>query len=206
MKKFNLIKEIIVADKVKLVDVINSKKVFGINIYGDICFEPFNEKEMLVFKSTLKDTTSLSDFFGNNYQVVEDDDRVLLKAFANWQEIIKLNTSRASYDDTTSDGVDRFQNEELEKLGWYATEFDITYRQLVEVLEEKCDGTLLCIERDEPYQFSGLGFLEDDKQAFEELFGFVQNIIQNLLENDPLYVKENLTDDEEEAMEFFKLS
>jgi len=206
MKKFNLIKEIIVTDKVKLVDAVNSKKVFAVNIYGDICFEPFNEKEMLVFKSTLKDTTSLSEFFGNNYQIVEDDDRVLLKAFANWQEIIKLNTPRASYDDTTSDGVDRFQNDELEKLGWYATEFDITYRQLVEVLEEKCDGTLLCIERDEPYQFSGLGFLKDDKQAFEELFSFVQNIIQNLLKNDPLYVKENLTDDEEEAIEFFKLS
>ncbi len=203
MKKFNLLKEIIVINQQQLINALNSKKVFGINIDGNIIFEPFNEKEILVFKSEPKEVKNLTEFFGSNYRVVEDDGRVLLKAGLNWQEVIKLNKSQASYDDTTADGVDRFLNDDLEKIGWYATDFDISYRKLVEVLEEKCDGTLLCIEQDDPFQFSGLGFLADDKQAFDTLFNYVKNVIQNLLDNDPLYNKDNLTEDEEEAIEFF---
>lgn len=203
MKKFNLLKEIIVINQQQLINALNSKKVFAINTDAKIVFEPFDKKDILIFKSTKTDAKNLTEFFGNNYQVLEDDGRVLLKAGLNWQEIIKLNSKRASYDDTTADGVDRFLNEDLEKIGWYATDFDITYRELVEILEDRCDGTLICIERDEPFQFSGLGFLADDKQAFEVLFNYVKEKITKLLENDPLYKKDNLTDDEEEAVEFF---
>jgi hypothetical protein len=148
---------------------------------------------------------TLADVLGKNYQVVEDDDRVLIKAFSNWQELIKVNIPRASYDDTTGDGVSEFANPELEDIGWNATEFNITYRTLVEVLEEKCDGTLLCIEQEEPsYQFSGLGFLDNDTQAKEVLFEYCQNQIKKLMSEDPLYARDNLSDDEEEAAEFFK--
>ena len=214
MKKFNLFKEIITVNRQELLNAINTTKEFAINIRGEVKFAPFEDKEILIYQgehtpqatNALMPTQSktLSEILGNNYQVVEDDDRVLLKAFSNWQELIKVNTPRASYDDTTGDGVDKFANAGLEDIGWNATEFDISYRNLVEILEKECSGTLLCIEQEEPYQFSGLGFLSDDEEAQKILFTYCQEKIKKMMQEDPLYTKENLNDDEEEAAKFFK--
>ena len=214
MKQFNLFKEIITVDKSALLNAVNSTREFGINIKGEVVFAPFDDKEILIYqgKHTPKATNALmpskpktlADIFGKNYQVVEDDERVLLKAFSNWQELIKVNTPRASYDDTTGDGVDKFADAKLEDIGWNATEFDITYRELVELLEKNVAGTLLCIEQEEPYQFSGLGFISDDEEAYKVLFTHCQEKIKHIIENDPLYAKEKLSDDEKEAAEFFE--
>ena len=187
-----------------------------INTKGKIIYEPFGEKEILIYKGKQTPsatsalvpavTPSLETMLGKNYQLVIDEDRVLIKAFSNWQELIVVNTPRASYDDTTGDGVAEFSNKELENIGWHATEFNIKYRTMVEILEEKCQGTLLCIEQEEPsYQFSGLAFLDDDEKAKEILFDYCQSEAKKLMDNDPLYAKDKLNDDEEEAAEFFKL-
>jgi hypothetical protein len=205
MKKFNLFKEIIIVDKNNLIDAINSKKLFGIDISGDIRFEPFTTKDILIYQGIPDADKSLEIIFGKNYQIVEDDDRILTKAFSNWQEIIKFNTPRASYDDTTADGVDEFSTKEMEDIGWHATEFDIKYRELVEVLENDCEGTLICIEQEEPYQFSGLGFLSDLDNAKEILFAFCQTKIKKLIDEDIDYKKDLLSDDAVEAAEFFKI-
>jgi len=214
MKKFNLFNEIITTNKAELLKAINSSKEYGININGEIKYAPFDDKEILIYQGrhTPKPTNALmpnqaptlAEIFGKNYQIVEDEDRVLIKAFSNWQELIKVNTPRASYDDTTGDGVDKFADAALEDIGWNATEFNINYRTLVDVLEKECDGTLLCIEQEEPYQFSGLGFLENDAQAKDALFSYCQNEIKKVMREDPLYAKENLSDDEQEAAEFFQ--
>jgi len=214
MKQFNLFKEIITVDKKALLNAVNSTREFGINIKGEVLFAPFDDKEILIYqgKHTPEATNALmpnkaktlADILGKNYQVVEDDDRILLKAFSNWQELIKVNTPRASYDDTTGDGVDKFADAKLEDIGWNATEFDITYRELVEVIEKNVEGTLLCIEQEEPYQFSGLGFITDDAEAQKVLFTYCQEKIKHMIGNDPLYAKEKLSDDEREAAEFFE--
>jgi len=205
MKKFNLFNEIIISQKSALLNAINSSKTFGININGEIKFEPFQDKEILIYKGQPKIVENFSSVLGKNYQLVEDNDRVLIKAFSNWQELIEVNTPRASYDDTTADGVAEFSNKELEDIGWHATEFNINYRTLVEVLEEKCEGIILCIEQEDPYQFSGLGFLSDDKEAKKVMFEYCQAKAKDLLDNDPDFKREELSDDEEEAAEFFKL-
>ena len=204
MKKFNLFKEIITVNKKELLNAINTKKEFAINIRGEVKFTPFDDKEILIYQGQNSVPKAIAEILGNNYQVVEDDDRVLIKAFSNWQELIKVNTSRASYDDTTGDGVDKFANAALEDIGWHAIEFDISYRNLVEILEKECSGTLLCIEQEEPYQFSGLGFLDDDKEAQKVLFTYCQEKIKKMMQENPLYTKENLSDDEEEASKFFQ--
>ena len=216
MKKFNLFNEIIVVDKQKLFNAINSYKEFAINIKGEILYSPLPDKEAIIYlgqhipkpSTPLMPSkpTTLSEILGKNYQVVEDEDRVLIKAFSNWQEIIKNNLVRASYDDTTSDGISEFSNKELEDIGWQSTEFDITYRELIEVVEQNCEGVLLCIEQKEPnYQFSGLGFIQDDFYAKEILFAYCQEKIKTIMKNDSLYYLENLSDDEKEAVEFFNL-
>ncbi|MFA7354107.1 MAG: hypothetical protein WCZ70_05750, partial [Sulfurimonadaceae bacterium] len=142
MKKFNLFKEIIVANRDDLKKAINSGKLFGIRVDGNICYEPFTLNDILIYRGIPNANLPIEVAFGKNYQVLEDDDRVLIKAFANWQEIIGLNTPRATYDDTTADGVDEFSTKEMENIGWHASEFNIKYRTLVDILEEKCDGTL----------------------------------------------------------------
>jgi len=206
MKKFNLFKEIITVDKPTLLNAINSGKVFGINIYGEIVFEPFNEKEILIYKGQPKIVEDFTKVLGKNYQLVEDNDRVLIKAFSNWQEIIGFNIKRASYDDTTADGVAEFSYKKLEDIGWQVTEFNLKYRELVEVLEDNCDGVMICIEQEEPYQFSGLGFLSDDEQATKVLFDYCQKYVKDKVENDEDFAKDELDDDQLEALEFFKLA
>lgn len=215
MKKFNLFKEIIIVQKKSLLQAINSSKVFAIDIHGEIKYEPFAENIISIYQGrhVPQQTSALmpivqpsfESILGKNYKVVDDDERVLIKAFSNWQEIIGLNTPLASYDDTTADGVAEFANTKLEDIGWHATEFNIDYRTLVDILEEKCDGTLICIEQMDPYQFSGLGFLSDNVQAQKVLFEFCQAEIKKLMSEDDDYKKENLNDDELEAAEFFKV-
>lgn len=216
MKKFNLFNEIITTNKQALLSAINSQKEFGITTQGEIVYTPFAAKEILIYqgqhtpsqKSALipQQNPTLASLLGKNYQVVEDDERVLIKAFSNWQELIGVNKTRASYDDTTGDGVDKFSYEPLEDIGWHATEFEITYRELVEYLEEHCDGTLLCIETEEPsYQFSGLGFFVDERDAYDKAYSYCQTKIKKLIAEDPLFAKETLSDDELEAAEYFKV-
>lgn len=205
MKKFNLFNEIIITEKATLLQAINTSKIFGIDINGNIRYEPFESSDILIYKGKPEIVEDFKTVLGKNYQLVEDGERVLIKAFSNWQELIAVNTPIASYDDTTADGVAEFSNSELEDIGWHATEFNISYRTLVELLEEKCAGTLLCIEQEEPYQFSGLGFLSDNESAKKVLFEFCQSKVKDMIENDPDFKREELTDDEEEAAKFFKI-
>ena len=216
MKKFNLFKEIIIVDKSSMINAMNSSKEFGISALGEIKYAPFEENQLLIYKgkhtpaptSALKPavTPSLSAMLGKNYQLVEDDDRLLIKAFSNWQELIGVNMPRSSYDDTTADGVAEFSHKALEDIGWHVTEFNVKYRELVEVLEENCEGTMICIEQEEPYQFSGLGFLHDNDHATQVLFEYCQKHVKNLVENDEDFAKDELDDDQLEALAFFKLS
>jgi len=216
MKKFNLFKEIITADRKAVLQAINSGKTFGINIKGEVVYAPYAPKEILIFsgKHTPKPVSALTpptpisieDILGKNYQIVEDDERLLIKAFSNWQELIGVNMPRCSYDDTTADGVAEFSNKDLEEIGWQATEFNINYRNIVEEIEEKCEGVTLCIEQEEPsYQFSGLGFIFDDEEAKKVVFEFAKKHVAHMIETHEDFKKELLTDDEKAAAKFFGL-
>jgi hypothetical protein len=132
---------------------------------------------------------------------VEDDDRLLIKAFGAWQNIIGYNHKRAMYDDTSGDGIAEFADKTLEEIGWHATEFNIRYREIVEQFEEQCDGILICIEKEEPYQFSGLGFVFDIEHTRKIAFEYCAKAIKDKLENDEDYA--TLTDDEEDAKNYF---
>lgn len=215
MQKFNLFNSIIIVDRSTLVQAINSSQEFAITTQGEILYPPIQTSLPLIFqgKHTQKPTSALTpssqsnlqSVLGDNYQVVEDDERVLIKAFSNWQEIIRLNISHASYDDTTADGVAEFSDPALEDIGWNATEFEIGYRELLGVIEEQCEGILLCIEQEEPYQFSGLGFIADNKKAYNTLFKYCQDKIKNLIQTQDHFAQEKLSSDELDAAEFFEV-
>ena len=61
----------------------------------------------------------------------------------------------------------------------------------------------MCIEQEEPYQFSGLGFLADNEEAKKVLFTYCQNYIKDKIANDEDFEKDSLVDDEIKAAKFF---
>jgi hypothetical protein len=211
MKKFNLFKEIIVVSRSDFMRGINSNKRFAISYSGEVVFEPFAPNLISIYEGTISAASPLSnnlsrplaDILGKNYKIVEDGDRILIKATAAWQSIIGFNQSRALYDDTSGDGIAEFSDKKLEQIGWHATEFHIKYREIVDIFEEKCEGILICIEQEEPYQFSGMGFVFELEMAQTLAFDYCAHIINNKIANDKEFA--TLSDDEEEAAEFFKV-
>lgn len=204
MRKFNLFNEIIVVNKDELTKAKDMQEEFAIDIDGNIRKKPLNRSHILIYKGLGSKNLTIKDMFDNNYQVVEDGERILIKAFSAWQDIINLNRANATYDDTTADGVDRFPTQEMEEIGWHATEFKITYRALVEVIESECEGTLICIEQDEPYRFSGLGFVPDLYDAKVKMYDYCQKEVKRLIAEDDDYDPDMLNFEELEAANFFK--
>lgn len=211
MKKFNLFKEIIVVARDDFMRAINSRKKFAIAFDGSIAYEPFEPNLISIFEGSIPPPSPLSpnlarpvsEMLGKEYRIVEDDDRILIKAAGAWQNIIGFNRVRALYDDTSGDGISEFSDKKLEAIGWHATEFHIKYRDIVEQFEAQCDGILICIEQEEPYQFSGLGFVFDLEKAYTLGFEFCASLIKEKLANDSEF--STLNDDEEEAAEFFNV-
>jgi hypothetical protein len=210
MKKFNLFTEIIVVAKNDFARAINSAKKFAISYEGKILYEPFSPTLISIFEGSIAPLSPLakdlsrpmSTMLGSNYKIVEDGDRILIKASGAWQEIIGYNQKRSLYNDTTADGIDTFLDKDLEAIGWHATEFSIGYREIVEQFEGQCEGILLCIEQESPYQFSGLGFLFDLDHARKIAFEYCVTTINDKLKNDADFA--TLTKDEAEAAEYFK--
>jgi len=205
MKKFNLFNEIITAKTSEIKEAIDSGEKFAINSDGEILTRDLKEGDIIIYSGTPDKDKEIEKAFGPKYQIVVSEDRVLIKAFSNWQEIIALNTPLASYDDTTADGVAEFSDKELEEIGWQATEYNITYRELVEILEEKVEGVTLCIEQEEPYQFSGFGFITNNAQAKDVMYAYCKEKVKDKLQNDDNFKEEYLEDDQFEAKEFFGL-
>ncbi len=211
MKIFNLFKEIIIVSKSDFLRAANSAKPFAIAYNGEIHFEPFPQSLISIYEGSIPPLSPLStdlsrpltSMLGDKYRIVEDDERILIKAFGAWQNIIGFNRLRALYDDTTADGIDKFSDKALETIGWHATEFNISYRDIVEQFEKECEGILFCIEQEKPYQFSGLGFLSDIEHTQKTAYNYCAAVIKDKIENDSDY--STLTDDEEEAAKFFKV-
>ena len=63
------------------------------------------------------------------------------------------------YFDHQSDGVELFEDKELEDYGWNASALDINYREISEFIEEFCEGVLLCYDNE--IQFSGFIIVDD---------------------------------------------
>ena len=209
MKKFNLFKEIIVVQRADFMRAVNSSKKFAITYDGTIAFEPFDPAMISIYEGSIPPISPLStnlsrsiaSMLGDMYRIVEDEDRILIKAAGAWQSIIGWNRSRCLYDDTSGDGISDFADKELETIGWHATEFHIPYRDIVDQLEAGCEGVLLCIEQEEPYQFSGMGFIWDLERARSIGFDYCAALIKEKIANDEEFSR--LSDDEEEAAEFF---
>ncbi len=212
MKKFNIATEKIRVKKEALLQAVNQGKTFAITHKGEVVYPPYHDSDIFIFKGALLVDTpafaiakqrGLSDLFGALYKVQEKDDEVVFEAENAWGEIVGFNQENASYDDTTSDGIMDLGDSELEDMSWHATEFGITNRDISDVIEAQCDGTLFCLHKENPFLFSSLIFIDDIACAREKVREFIKEKIADKIANDPDFAKETLTDDEEEAARYF---
>ncbi len=203
MKKFNLFVESIRVDRVALNEAKNSGKEFGIDIDGEVS-SPIKKGTILIYKGVGSKSITIKDLFDNSYKIEESPETISINAGGAWRGILELNRDSATYDDSSADGIDHFITADMEEIGWHATEFNITYRELAEVLESRCDGILLCIEQEEPYQFSGLGFVYDLYDGKNKMYEFAQRKVKELLEEADEFEANFLEQDELQAAQFFK--
>ena len=208
LNKINLYKEIIVTQEKELLQALNSKKEFGITIKGEIKYAPFKGSNIFVYKGGVETQTASinkQSLLGTNYQLQQKDDRVLIKAADAWQEIINYNIEDCDFDDISGSGIDAFGDQKIEDMSWMIIDFDVTYAEILEFLQDNTDITLLCIEKEAPYQFSAMGYFDNIKQTQEVFYSFCQQTIKDKLANDPDFTYEYLDSDQLEAVEFFKV-
>lgn len=191
-----------------IIEFINSKKAFEMDFYGNVYALNEAPKTMpLVFKTQKEMTfdstqiqTVLETLFGKEYKLQTTATHGQITPVGAWQDIIGLNQDRMTYFDHQTDGVEVFEEKELEDIGWQAISLDIDYRMLCNHLEKECEG--IFIYYDNGMHFNGFVILNNIQQAKEEMHKFVRLQIEEKIKNEELFLEE-LEADEKEALEFF---
>jgi hypothetical protein len=212
VKKFNLEKEYISVKKDELLQAINSGKEFAITHKGQVVTPPYSDKDIFIYKGSIPipnlialktEAVNLSEMFGSLYKVEEREDTVIFFASMAWNEIVSINLENASFDDTTSDGIMDLGDSELEDMSWHGIEYEVTNRDISDVIEAECEGTLFCIHKEEPFMFSSLVYIDDMACAREKVREYIKKIIKDKLDNNPDFQRDNLSDEQKEAAKFF---
>ena len=135
-----------------------------------------------------------------NYNPIINGNQCLLKPLKAWQEIISLNQSRMLYFDHQTDGVELFENKELENIGWHAVACDISYREISDFIESNCEGIL--VYYDNEVQFNGFVIVEDFEKTKVLTRDFIIKTIKEKIMKELIDIKD---DDVIEALEFFEI-
>ena len=210
MKKINIKDVKLKINTEEVLSFLKKEKNFEIDIDGKLNFE--NETSFstpIVFLYKLN--KSKNDFFEtdlssqlnnifNDYKICINKGFVYVDLLFSWQKIISLNKSKMLYFDHHSDGVEVFEDKELEEIGWQATACDISYRTLCDFVEEKCEGTLLFYEND--IQFNGFAIINDLKSAKTKVKEFIVQQIKEKMKNDLIDLED---EDIIEALEYFEI-
>lgn len=189
-------------DVTKLLNIVSSKKDFVIDTSGLIIPKDEYSKQIIVFKSeNLEDTKMLDtktlvlNIFKSIYKPVISGAICTIRPVGNWQEIITMNKENMLYFDHQSDGIELFEDKELEDYGWHASALDINYRDLSTFIEENCEGTFVFY--DNGVTFSGFVSVSDILK--------VRTLVKEFINKRILDTSYDLEDEDVvEALEFFK--
>lgn len=114
---------------------------------------------------------------------------------AEFMDLAKSKNNSFLYYDHPSDGIDYFNDPELEDIGWNACVFPfISYRTIAQFMEENCEGTLTF--NDNEMGFNGFAEVDNILEAREQVKAFVIEQIKN-------NKLEEYDDDQIESLEFF---
>jgi len=205
-KKINFLVDEVQVSNALFSKAINSNREFGIGIDGDIDYD-LKSGKAYIFKGEANLFNKLEPL-GKGYKIKATFVTVTISFDNIWNRIIDINTDSAMYEDSASDGIADFQDSTLENIGWHGVEFKISYRDMVEFLEKHIDGTVICVEQEEPYMFNGFGFISNEniEKARELLFDFTKSeIIKHISENKTEFDKYGFSDDQQDSINYFKI-
>lgn len=195
-------------DITKVLNAITLKKDLEIDINGKIYIdEKCDFKTALIYKlnpsdkvSSVLDINTLVLNLFKNYKPVVSGSKCTLKPLGAWQDVILLNQPRMLYYDHQTDGVELFEDKELEDIGWNAVACDISYREISEFIEDNCNGTLIFYDNE--IQFNGFVIADDIEKIRKEVNSYIKKNIEEKMKNDLIDIED---DDIIEALEFFKI-
>lgn len=206
MKKINIKDLELNIDITHILNLYASKTPIIIDVDGNIYtkLEEVKKKAIIYKNMNSKQISSMLDAKAIASQLFADYKPNIvgtickIKPVSNWQNIIDLNKENMLYFDHQSDGVELFEDKELEDYGWNASALDINYREISEFIEEFCEGVLLCYDNE--IQFSGFVIVEDVTDVKQKVKEYIINKTKENIKNESIDVED---DDVVEALEFF---
>ena len=206
MKKINIKDLELNIDITHILNLYSSKTPIIIDVDGNVYTnEKDVEKKAVIYKnlsvvqlSSMLDAKAIASTLLADYKPSITGTICKIKPVSNWQNIIDMNKENMLYFDHQSDGVELFEDKDLEDYGWNASALEINYRQISEFIEESCDGVLLCY--DNKIQFSGFVIVDDINEVKAKVKEFIVNKAKENLEEELFDIED---DDVIEALEFF---
>ena len=206
MKKINIKDLELNIDITYILNLYASKTPIIIDVDGNI-YTKLEEvqKKAVIYKnmqlpqlSSILDAKAIASQLFADYKPTISGTICKIKPVSNWQNIIDLNKENMLYFDHQSDGVELFEDKELEDYGWNASALDINYREISEFIEEFCEGILLCYDNE--IQFSGFVIVEDVNDVKQKVKEYIINKTKENIKNESIDVED---DDVIEALDFF---
>ena len=206
MRKINIKDLEINIDITHILNLYASENSIIIDVDGNIYTKLEEvEKKAIIYKSMdLKQISSMLDAKAIASALFADYKPNILgtickiKPVSNWQNIIEMNKTNMLYFDHQSDGVELFEDKELEDYGWNASALDINYREISEFIEEFCEGVLLCYDNE--IQFSGFIIVDDVNDVKIKVKEYIINKTKENIKEQTIDIED---DDVIEALEFF---
>lgn len=192
----------------EILNAVSLNKKIEIDIDGKVYIdEEADLKKVIIFKlenfeeySSMLDIKVLVKNIFNDYKPLLSGNNCTLNLLPAWQKIIFLNQNRMLYFDHQTDGVELFEDKELENIGWLSIVCDVSYREISDFIEANCNGTL--VYYDNEIQFNGFVIVDDINDVRKKVKDFISNRIKEKIEEDLI----DIDDDEVlESLEFFNI-
>ena len=206
MKKIN-IKDLELNIDIKyILNLYASKTPIIIDVDGNIYTKLEDvQKKAVIYKnmqtkqlSSMLDAKAIASALFADYKPTISGTICKLKPVSNWQNIIDMNKENMLYFDHQSDGVEMFEDKELEDYGWNSSALEINHREISEFIEEFCEGVLLCYDNE--IQFSGFVIVDDVKDVKQKVKEYIINKTKENIKSESIDIED---DDVIESLEFF---
>ena len=206
MKKINIKDLELNIDITYILNLYASKTPIIIDVDGNIYTKLEDvQKKAVIYKnmqtkqlSSMLDAKAIASALFADYKPTISGTICKLKPVSNWQNIIDMNKENMLYFDHQSDGVEMFEDKELEDYGWNSSALEINHREISEFIEESCEGVLLCYDNE--IQFSGFVIVDDVKDVKQKVKEYIINKTKENIKNESIDVED---DDVIESLEFF---
>ncbi len=206
MKKINIKDLELNIDITHILNLYASKTPIIIDVDGNIYTKLEEvEKKAVIYKnmqtkqlSSMLDAKAIASALFADYKPTISGTICKLKPVSNWQNIIDMNKENMLYFDHQSDGVEMFEDKELEDYGWNSSALEINHREISEFIEEFCEGVLLCYDNE--IQFSGFVIVDDVNDVKQKVKEYIIKKTKENIKSESIDIED---DDVIESLEFF---